>query len=67
MKEIKKARYQAYLTLTGEESFKLQELSRQLKLTKSETIGLLITRAQIVETSARKTKLVDESLVIQEG
>ena len=63
MNTFKKTRYQTYLVLTGEESMKLQELSKKLKLRKSKMIGLLIMKAQIIET----TSLVDESLVIQKG
>lgn len=62
----KKIRYIFSYKLTGEESMKLQELSKKLKLGKSETIGLLIMKAQIIETPGKKTKLLDESLIIQD-
>jgi hypothetical protein len=64
MKEIKETRWQAFLTLTGEESMRLQEISKKLKLSKGETVGLLIMKAQIIQTPGGKAKIADESLIV---
>lgn len=52
-------------TLTIDESMKLQELCKKLKLPKSRLVGLLIMKAQIIQAPYRKAKLLDESLIIQ--
>ncbi len=53
-------------TLTIDESMKLQELCKKLKLPKSKLVGLLITKAQTIQAPGRKAKIVDESLIIQD-
>lgn len=63
-KEIK---YHLQYRLTPSVSMKLQELSKKLKLGKSDVVGLLITKAQLVEDDDGAFQIVDESLVIQKG
>lgn len=65
---MNETRYQAYITLTPDESIKLTELSKKLKLSKSKTVGLLLNKAQVFRNSKYgKFRLAEDSLLIEEG
>lgn len=64
---MSETRYPVYITLTPKESLKLYEFSTKLGLKKGEVVGLLITKAQIIEDDDGAFQLADESLVIQKG
>ena len=66
--KMNETRYQAYITLTPDESIKLTELSKKLKLSKSKTVGLLLNKAQVLRNSKYgKFRLAEDSLLIEEG